>query len=188
MDFCVKCGKKDVYDESLCSQCYEQEYPSLKKKKKPKVVKKKGAEKHALYYEAILQLRNPNQKLVTLVENQLAKKEVKVAKVNEVRGGLDYYLPDQKQTQNLANNLQRKFGGVVKLSRKLYSVSKTTSKKLYRLTVLFRVPKFKLGDVIDFKSGKFKVIEIGKHVFVRDAKTGKKRRVTYKELEKAKLI
>ena len=34
MDFCVKCGKKEVYDESLCSKCYEHEYPMKKKKVK----------------------------------------------------------------------------------------------------------------------------------------------------------
>ena len=41
MDFCVKCGKKDVYKKNLCKKCYEEEYPSNLKKKVKEIKKVK---------------------------------------------------------------------------------------------------------------------------------------------------
>lgn len=187
MDFCVKCGKKEVYMESLCKECYQKEYPFAKKKKR-KTKKKTAGEKHSGYFEAILQLRNPSQKLVNFVEKELERKNIKVAKVEEVKNGLDYYLPDSKLTQNLGRELQKRFGGILKVSRKLHTVSKETSKRVYRLTVLFRKPDFEIGDVIHYKDRDYRINDLGKQVFVSDVETGKRRKITFKELEKAKLI
>lgn len=185
MDFCVKCGKKEVYNESLCSKCYEHEYGKKAKKKKKKV--KKVLSKHPLYYEAILQLRNPDAKVLDLVDKEIERKQIGVAKVEKVRGGFDFYLADQKFAQQAGKMLRKKFGGVVKVTAKLYSVSRQTGKQIYRVTVLYRKPNFKVGDTIVIKGDKVKIKAMDKEV-VGIMENGRKIKYKYKELEKLKVI
>ena len=48
--------------------------------------------------------------------------------------------------------------------------------------MLFRIPKFKKGDVIDYKGEKIKIMGIHKKVFAKDIKTGKKLNIRFKDL------
>ncbi|MCK4589992.1 MAG: hypothetical protein KAT77_06110 [Nanoarchaeota archaeon] len=184
MDFCVKCGKKNVYDESLCKECYEHEY--LKEKKKKKKVRKELA-KHPLYFEAILQLRNPDKKVLRLVDEAIESKEMGVAKVEKVTNGYDFYLADQKFAQQVGKKLRSKFGGVVKVTAKLFSVSRQTGKEVYRVTVLYRKPSFKVGDVIVIKGEKVKIKSMAKDI-VGVLESGRKVKYRFKELERLKII
>ena len=185
MDFCVKCGKKDVYQESLCRKCYEKVYaPRAKKKKMKKAVKQ---EKGGQYYEAILQLRNVGINVVDFVRDLIEGSRAFVSKEEQLKNGIDFYLSDIRFTKQLGVALQRKFGGVVKISAKLYSVSRLTSRKIYRVTVLFKRPKFDVGDFINFKGKKLRVLEIKKYVLAV-GEGGKKQRLRFAMLEKARLL
>jgi len=95
--------------------------------------------KNPHYYEAILQLRNPNEEIMNLIKNQLKKrKDVFISKEEKQKNGLDLYLSSWRFTLSLGRKLKKSFKGELKVSRKLYSVNKLTSKRVYRLTVLFR--------------------------------------------------
>jgi len=185
MDFCVKCGKKDVYDESLCSKCYEHECGKKVKKKKKKV--KKVLSKHPMYFEAILQLRNPDQKILKFADAAIAKRKTAVAKIEKVRGGLDYYLADQKFAQQLGKKLKTKFSGILKVTAKLYSVSRQTGKQIYRVTVLYRKPSFKVGDIIEINGEKVRIKNMAKEV-MGVLGSGKKVKYRFKDLERLRII
>lgn len=185
MDFCVKCGKKEVYESGLCRQCYEHEHGKEEKKKKKK--EKKQLAKHPLYYEAILQLRNPNKQVMNFAKDEIERKKIGVAKAEKVRNGYDYYLADQKFARQLGKKLKSKFKGILKVTAKLYSVSRQTGKQIFRLTVLYRRPSFKVGDTIEFQGEKMRIKSIGKEV-VGILENGKKVKYKFKDLERMKVI
>lgn len=92
------------------------------------------------YYEAILQLRTKNDEVYNLVLNQVKKrKNIFVSKTVAQKNGLDVYLSDQKFAKALGKKLKNSFHGEVKFSRKLYGYNRGKGKKIYRLTVLFRL-------------------------------------------------
>ncbi|MEM2115721.1 MAG: NMD3-related protein [Candidatus Woesearchaeota archaeon] len=101
------------------------------------------------YYEAILQLRNvPREiypELFQFINNLMEQKKIFITNEETVKtkNGIskDFYLTSQKFAQILAREVTKKFSKQkieTKISRKLYSVDKITSKPLYRVTVLVR--------------------------------------------------
>lgn len=181
----MKCGKKDVYQESLCEECYNNVYPPRVKKKKIRDAKQQV--KHPEYYEAILQLRNVGNDIINFVREKIEASAVFVSKEIPSKNGVDLYLSSKLFAKKLCSLLQRKYGGMVKTSAKLFSVSRQTSKKIYRLTYLFKRPKFDLGDFIDFRGKHMKVREIKKYVLAVD-ENGKRHRLRFDALEKARLL
>lgn len=98
--------------------------------------------KHDNYFEATLQLRPYNKEIDSWIEKQVNKREdVWIAKKVKVQGGIDIYLSSQRFTRALGNKLKRSFKGELKMSRKLFTQSRLTSKRVYRVTVLFRLKK-----------------------------------------------
>jgi len=98
-------------------------------------------------YQAILQLRPCDEEVVEYVMNELKSRgNVFITKVVELKKdmGIDLYLTSQNFANSLSNTLKRRFNGEIKITRTLYSVSKENTKKIYRLTVLFRFSKTKL--------------------------------------------
>jgi len=92
------------------------------------------------YYEAILQLRPFDANVLDYVLNQIKKrKNVFISKKIELKNGIDLYLSDKRFALALGRKLKKVFKGDLKLSRKLYGYDKQTSKKLYRVTVCFRL-------------------------------------------------
>jgi len=142
-----------------------------------------NVEKHNEYYEGILQLRNPSKEAIDFVEKQIEKrKNVFIAKAKKVKNGIDFYISSQKYLQSLGKKLQNQFSGELKISSKLFSRNHLTSKNIYRVNVLFRLPKFKKSDIITFKGEDIKILGIGKKVLAKNLKTGKKHSLRYKEL------
>jgi NMD protein affecting ribosome stability and mRNA decay len=85
--------------------------------------------RHSQYFEAILQLRNPNDELINFVRNQ----------VKTLKNGVDMYISDQRFTRAMGNKMKKAFKGELKMSRKIFTRNKQTSKDVYRVTVLFRM-------------------------------------------------
>ena len=52
------------------------------------------------------------------------------------------------ETERIALELQREFGGEVKVNTKLFSRNKQTSKDIFRLNALVKLPDFESGDVL----------------------------------------
>jgi len=141
--------------------------------------------KHKDYFEGILQLRNPNKEVIDFALNEIEKKEnASIAKIEKVPNGIDIYMWPQRFLRNLCKKLQNHFGGQVTISTKLHTKNRITSKEVYRVNALFRLPNFKKGDVIDYKGDKIKIIAIHKKVLAKDVKTGKKLNLSFKDLIK----
>ena len=102
---------------------------------------KNNLERHAEYYEAILQLRPAKREVIDfifdLIEN---RNDVKVSKVKEVKTGMDLYLSNQRFARGtLATQIKRKFRNCkVVISKSLYGQHKMTSRLTYRATILIR--------------------------------------------------
>ena len=145
----------------------------------------KKPDKHAGYFEGILQLRNPNDELVDYVIMRIEKDDrAWIAKVEEVRGGIDIYLSSQKYLRILGKKLTEKFPGIIKTSRKLHTLQKTTSKRLYRVTVLFKLLNFNRGDVLTIQGEEYKILTIDSQVTAKNIKSGKKKKFKLETVEK----
>lgn len=152
-----------------------------------KYINDKGKEVASNYYEGILQLRNISEEVIKAVNEMLQKnKKVFIAKEEKVKNGYDLYLSSQKFIQHAAKELQRKFGGEVKVSKKLYGLDKQTSKKIYRITVLFRLSDFKVGDTVKIPGRFIKITRLGKKVHGVDVDSGKKISVDYDKIIKTR--
>jgi len=92
------------------------------------------------YYEAKLQLRPKNKEVLSFVYSQIENRnDCLISKEERLKTGFDLYLTSQKFAQILGRRLKKRFGGIMILSRSLYGVNRMTSKKVYRVTVLFRL-------------------------------------------------
>lgn len=131
-----------------------------------------------------MQLRNPCEEVHDYILDKVEKdNKAKISKMQEVRGGIDYYFTSQKYLLALGKHLQEKYGGELKTSRRLFSRSKQTSKDIYRVTVLLRLPGFKVGDVISVRRDTIRVTAIGKNILGVSTETGRKVTLNYKQLE-----
>lgn len=98
-------------------------------------------DRHAEYYEAILQIRPFNEKVLDFVFDLVEKRnDVDISKTKKLKTGIDVYLTNQRFSRGtLATQLRRKFKGKLVITKKIYGKDRMTSKTLYRATVLFRL-------------------------------------------------
>ena len=142
--------------------------------------------KHPLYYEAVLQLREVTQEVVTFAEEELSKHKIPIAKVVELKNGFDYYIADNDFTKALGKKLQQRFGGQVRNTSSLFG--RKENKEIYRGTVLFRLAAFCKGDKISYNGEEYLVKLISKEITLIHSKTGKKERVKFKDMKGIKRI
>lgn len=126
------------------------------------------------YYQGILQLRDVNDEIISFVHNQIQKRhDAAITKTVKIANGVDLYITSQKFIRILGKKLKESFGGEMKISSKLHTKSRQ-GKDLYRVNVLFKLSKFRKGDVVSVRGDKVKLIRIGKKIFARNLKSGKK--------------
>lgn len=125
------------------------------------------------YYEAILQLRHCDDQAIELALKIIEEEGADISKIKELKNGSDLYLSSRKTAVKVGKALQSKIGGQTKVSKKLHSRDRQSSKELYRVNVLFKQDPFKIGDVIKDKEV-FLVTGKGKEPTGINLKTGKK--------------
>ncbi len=92
------------------------------------------------YFEAVIQLRNPTEELISFIRNQIKKRgNVFVAKEDIEKYGVDIYISDQRFARALGNKMKRAFKGELITSRRIFTRSRQTSRDVYRVTVCFRM-------------------------------------------------
>ncbi len=136
------------------------------------------------YFEGILQLRNADGHLQDFIEDYIkSNSNVFMSKKKKVKGGFDYYLSSNAFTVRLGRLLKEKFGGELKVSEKLFSKDRQTSKELYRMNVLYKAFSFRIGDAVSV-AGKIMVVTgIGKKVSCLNIGTGKKEVIDLKKVK-----
>lgn len=144
------------------------------------------------YFEGILQVRAEGRDLTskeiravrTLVLSRIERGRDEggdfVSRMEEIHGGLDFYVSTNALGARLAREVAGAFGGTVSASPKLYGERK--GKELYRVTTLVRLPAFQVGDVVRKKEVLAEVIEVRPFVQLRDLVTGESRRYKPKDL------
>jgi len=135
------------------------------------------------YFQGILQLRNPSDDILEYVYNQVDQDDsVAITKVKKLKTGLDLYFTSQKYLQALGKKLQSRFGGELKVSSKLFSRNRQTSKDIYRVNVLFRMPSFRKGSIITYRGDRIQVISVNKRIYGKSLSTGKKVHIMFSQL------
>ncbi len=137
---------------------------------------------HGQAFNGVLQLRNPTDKVLELIEEENIKNHEKswyCLKKQAVPNGFDYHFNTAQFTRYMGKRLQQITGGQIEITARLVTRSRQTSKDLYRITVLFRVPKHKKGDVVNYKGRDVKILNFGKKVYVQDVKTNTKQQIPY---------
>ncbi|MBI1972917.1 hypothetical protein HYS50_02845 [Candidatus Woesearchaeota archaeon] len=94
---------------------------------------------HHRYYEATLQIRPFNQEVFQCVIKEVGRrKDVSIAKIEELKTGIDVFLSSQRFARALGKKLKDRFGGSLIISKKINRRDRQTGIILYRATVLFR--------------------------------------------------
>jgi NMD protein affecting ribosome stability and mRNA decay len=102
--------------------------------------KQSSSEKHARYFEAIIQLRPADPKLVDYVVNFIEKSnQAKITNVEELKTGINLFITSKRVAMAVGKRLKAVFPGELTLSRTLHTRDRLTSKDVYRVTVLFRL-------------------------------------------------
>lgn len=139
--------------------------------------------RHPNYFEAVLQLREPSEEVFRFVRNQISKRtDVQVTNAHKLKNGWDFHITSQHFAQNLGKKLKQNFPGVLKISQKLHTFDALTSKKLYRVTVFFKLCDLKKGDKVSYKGEDYEVLGISKKAIAKNIKTGEKKQFEIEEL------
>ena len=125
---------------------------------------------HAQYFEGILQLRNPNEEILRILD----KHSDHISKIIRQKNGFDYYFTSNKVLRHLTRNLKKNFGGIIKESPRLFSRNRLTQKAIYRLNILYELFDFKKGDVLNIDNKIIKITNISKKISGLNIKINKK--------------
>lgn len=123
------------------------------------------------YFEGILQIRGKDNDRYIDVENFLLnlinkRKDVEVHKIEKNVNGLDVYVTNKRVLMEIAQKAHNEFGGFLEQNSQLFSWNKQTSKDVFRLNVLIRLPDFDKYDIIEILNNKIIVKKVrGKKVF-----------------------
>ena len=133
------------------------------------------------YFQGVLQLRDINDEVLAFVKNQVNKREdVAITKTVKYSNGFDFYLTSQQFIRAIGKKLKESFGGQLTVTSKLHT--KRQGKDLYRVTSLFRLSKYKAGDIVTVRGDLVKIIRFGERTFVKNMKTGRKMTVRLEDL------
>lgn len=137
---------------------------------------KKCGKSGSSYFEGVLQLRDVNQEVFDFVYKFVKNNEPNVFITKEVptKYGFDLYFSSQKYLNMLGKKLKSQFGGEMRTSARLFTRNKQTSKEVFRVTVFFKLRKYKIGDIIEYKGMQVKITALGRRVQGSDVTTGKK--------------
>ena len=136
------------------------------------------------YFEGILQIRHGNDELLDWIYNQIkTDKKAKVTKAKKVTNGVDLYITDQHYLQSLGKKIKERQIGILKVSTRLHTKDKVTSKHVYRITVLFKAVPFKRGDIVILHGEQVQILNIGSKAQVKDIESGAKRIVNLELLK-----
>ncbi|MEA3430780.1 MAG: NMD3-related protein [Nanoarchaeota archaeon] len=133
------------------------------------------SKKGTTYFEGVLQIRNPNDKIIDFISKAISKRQdIHISKTVELKTGVDFYLSSNKFLQIFSKKLFHRFGGEFKVSTKLFTRNKQTGKNVYRANVLLRLTDFKVGDIVSIKKQLILVKDIrGHNLYGVDVMTGR---------------
>jgi len=139
---------------------------------------------HQEYFQGILQLRNPNDKVIMFVEKHRRYISKKIKQGN----GFDFFFTSNKLLRKLARELKKNFGGILKESPRQHSRDRQTQKTIYRLNILFRLFDFQKNDIIILADKIIKITNTSKKISGIDIKNNKKTSFLFKNMKNYKIL
>lgn len=140
---------------------------------------------HPNYFEGILQLRGEYEEVLQwLLKRTKEDDRAAITKHQRVGDGIDLYFTSQRYLQILAKQIKMRFAGIMKLSSTLHTQKK--GQDLYRITVLFRVFPFKIGDIVTLQGERIQILGLTSKAHVKEVDTGKKKYVSLELLTRAR--
>jgi len=142
------------------------------------------------YYEGILQLRNRKSRGFDAVLDDVlgqadSARGATIVKTVEQKDGIDVYLTSKKLLMAIGKRLYERYGGTLKKSRSLFSRSHETSKNVYRVSVMFRLPDYSKGDIVMIHKKPVLLSSIKKNTVVgRDLAANKRFSADAKHIER----
>lgn len=110
-----------------------------------------------------------------------------VQDIKETQGGLDIVLGSTQLGRQISKVISERFGGRITETSKL--VGQRDGRDLCRSTLLVRLPRFKLGDIIRFRGAVHEVAGFeGKRIYLTTLKGGHKTVITDDEVEDARIL
>ena len=141
--------------------------------------------KTSTYYEGILQLRNADKDIIDFVNKRIKQDDIFVSKKISKGKNIDLYLGSRKFITNIGKELDKRFNGQLKISRKIVGRNKQKGRDIYRVNVVFKRYNFKIGQILEYKGRKIKIKNIGKFISGIDINTNKKVSIKADELIRA---
>jgi nonsense-mediated mRNA decay protein 3 len=117
------------------------------------------------------------------VEKFVRKNNIFVSKTKKQPNGLDLTISDQKKIQKLGNELKENFGGILKISPRLHTKDKQTSKEIYRVNVFYEMPDYKVGDILKIDNKLILISGIRKNIIGKNLVSMKKISIEMKNKE-----
>ncbi len=139
------------------------------------------SKKQGRYYEGTLQLRNPNENVISFIDSYVKNNNFFISKKAKVGDGMDLDISDQRKLQGLGQQLKKHFGGTLKVSIRQFTQNRQTSKQVYRVNVLYEAPGYKKGDVLKIDNDLYLLTNIKKSISAIDLKSNKKATLSLKE-------
>jgi len=112
------------------------------------------ANKHVNYFEGTLQIRYNNRSkneikdILNFVKLYTKANKANIASFRTLKNGMDFLISDKRVVKDCAYEIKKRYGGEVKTSAKLFTRDKQTSKEVYRVTAIVRLPEFTVGDIL----------------------------------------
>lgn len=94
--------------------------------------------RHQGYFEAIIQLRHLTSLQNEAVQQALDSSAIRIAKRVKHPAGEDLYITDSHRGHSQLQGVKRKYGGTLVRSQRAAGVDQLTSKKRYRVTILYK--------------------------------------------------
>lgn len=94
--------------------------------------------KNSSYYEAVMQIRPKNNKLLNFIKQDLASdRKTFITKQEEKKFGYDLYITSKNYLQSVLPKIKKKFNTETKISTTLYG--RKDGRNVYRITALIRL-------------------------------------------------
>ena len=135
------------------------------------------------YFEGVLQLRKITKKMIEHIRSYCKQNNIFIPKETKQPNGIDLTITDKKRIQNLGQNLQKNFGGILKISPKIHTKDRQTSKDVYRVNVYYEAPDYLIGEVIKAENKLVLITKITKIISGIDLLSWKKISINVQDKE-----
>lgn len=122
------------------------------------------------YFEGVFQIRGKDNEKYSEVEDFIVnlvkkRKDCAIHKIVSDKNGIDIYVTNKRALLDIGLKSHAQFGGWLDQNAQLFSWNKMTSKDVFRLNVLLRLPDFSKHDLVEINGNTIIVKKIrGKKV------------------------